>query len=106
MGLRIRELRQQAGLTQEKLAYESGFSKGHLSNIEKGLVRPTIETLRVLAEGLEVLPLDVLTFPDEDERQRLIDQTRSMSNAEIRRLTADGEGRPRTSASRRTSRRS
>ena len=36
VGQRIRQLRQEAGLTMEKLAFESELgSKGHLSNIEK-----------------------------------------------------------------------
>ena len=39
IGQRIRQLREEAGLTQEKLAYEIGMSKGFLSDIEKGLAR-------------------------------------------------------------------
>ena len=90
MGRRIRSLREAAGLTIEKLAYESDLgSKGHLSSIERGLVRPTVHTLAVLAERLNVLPLDLLCFPDEDERQSLIEQTRSASPSSIRRLLRD-----------------
>lgn len=100
VGQRIRALRQEAGLTMEKLAYESELgSKGHLSNIEKGLVRPTVQTLKVLADHLGVLPLDLLTFPDEDIRQSVIDRTRTLSSAALRRLrrelehnTFDNEG--------------
>ncbi len=55
IGARIRELRQEAGLTLEKLAYESEVgSKGFLSDVEKGLARPTVETLAAIAERLEV----------------------------------------------------
>jgi len=38
-----------------------------------GLALPTVTTLRVLAERLDVLPLDLLTEPDADPRQKLID---------------------------------
>jgi transcriptional regulator with XRE-family HTH domain len=87
IGARIRELRKGAKLTLEKLAYESEVgSKGYLSDIEKGLARPTLETLRNIAERLEVDLLDLVTFPDEDERQRLVDRTRSLTKGAIRRL--------------------
>jgi transcriptional regulator with XRE-family HTH domain len=71
----------------EQLAFESELgSKGHLSNIERGLARPTIYTLKVLADRLEVKMLDLVTFPEEDERQRLIDATRRMSRGTIRKI--------------------
>lgn len=87
VGARVRQLREEAGLTIEKLAYESDLgSKGHLSSIEKGLVVPTIKTLKVLADRLGVLPLDLMTLPDEDDRQRLVERTRSMTRVSIRKL--------------------
>jgi transcriptional regulator with XRE-family HTH domain len=87
VGERIRHLREEAGLTIEKLAYESELgSKGHLSTLERGLARPTIQTLKALADRLEVKLLDLVTFPDEDDRAKLIDRTREMSASEIRRL--------------------
>jgi transcriptional regulator with XRE-family HTH domain len=87
IGRRIRELRRTRGLTQEKLAYESGLaSKGHLSGIERGLVRPTLATLALLAERLEVELLDLMTFPAETPRQLLVDRTREMDPETIGRL--------------------
>ena len=87
IGARIRELRQEAGLTLEKLAYESEVgSKGFLSDVEKGLARPTVETLAAVAERLEVKLLDLVTFPDEDDRARLVDRTRGMTKGAVRRL--------------------
>jgi transcriptional regulator with XRE-family HTH domain len=77
VGLRIRQLREQAGLTLEKLAYESELgSKGYLSDIEKGLAKPTLTSLNALGERLGVALLDLVTFPDEDERQQLVDRSR------------------------------
>ena len=79
VGRRIRQLREAAGLTLEKLAFESELgSKGHLSSLERGLVRPTVETLRVLAERLRVLPADLLIFPEAGDRETLIDLTRGL----------------------------
>jgi len=90
IGQRIRALRVTRGLTQEKLAYEGGLaSKGHLSGIEKGLVMATVPTLATLAERLEVDLLDLVTFPEDSPRQRLINLTRGMSAGVVRRLVRD-----------------
>jgi transcriptional regulator with XRE-family HTH domain len=80
VGQRIREIRLEEGLTIQELAETSELgSKGHLSNMERGLVRPNIRTLKQIANGLGVLPLDLMTFPKNDIRQRLIDFTRQLS---------------------------
>ncbi len=73
------------------------YSKGHLSNVERGLVRPNVQTLKQIAEGLGVLPLDLMTFPEQDARQKVIEATRDLAPrklAEVLRLT-------RTNATRR-----
>jgi len=87
IGQRIRELRTQAGLSLEKLAYESELgSKGHLSDLERGLTRPTIATLQAIASRLGVALLDLVTFPEEDDRQRLVEALRTLPDREIERL--------------------
>jgi len=87
IGARIRALRKEAGLTLEKLAYESEVgSKGFLSDVEAGLARPTVETLSAIADRLEVDLLDLVTFPGEGDRQRLVDRTRALTQGTIRKL--------------------
>ena len=54
LGARIRAFRQAQGLTLEKLAFESGLDKGHLSRLERGLQSPRMSTLRPIAERLGV----------------------------------------------------
>jgi len=89
-GKGIRQLRLEAGLTIEALAYESDVkSKGHLSSIERGLVMPTVATLKALADRLGVHLLDLVTVPDEDLRQRLVDLTRRWKPGTIRKLIRD-----------------
>lgn len=76
----------------ERLAYESELgSKGHLSNIERGLVRPTAHTLKVLADALGLLPLDLVTFPVDDARQQLVDRTRHVDAQTLRRWLAESD---------------
>lgn len=92
IGARVRTLREGAGITQEKLAYGCGFSKGQLSTLEHGLAIPTATTLEKLAESLGLLPLDLLTFPEDDERQRLVDLIRQLTQEQIHDLVLRVEG--------------
>jgi transcriptional regulator with XRE-family HTH domain len=93
IGTRIRQLREEMGLTMEQLAYESELSsKGHLSNIERGLVRPTAHTLGVLAERLGVELGDLVNFPETaGDRGRLYELTRRLAAARVRLLLHDAE---------------
>ncbi|HLK91600.1 MAG TPA: helix-turn-helix transcriptional regulator [Polyangia bacterium] len=93
IGARIRQLREEAGLTMEQLAFESELgSKGHLSNIERGLVRPTAHTLSLLSERLGVELGDMVTFPEAaSERGRLYDLTRRMAGSRVRLLLHEAE---------------
>ena len=92
VGVRIRELREEQGLTMERLAYESDVgSKGHLSNIERGLVRPTAHTLKALAERLGVDLPDLVNFPDQSDRAHLYDLTRGMPPSRLRLLLQEAE---------------
>ena len=86
IGTRVRALREAAGLTQEKLAYESGLrSKGTLSKIEGGHQLPSVAVLELLALRLGVELLDVFTRPGEgNARHDLIEATRRLSPLELR----------------------
>jgi ribosome-binding protein aMBF1 (putative translation factor) len=51
----VRELviaaRDRAGLTQNELAAKSGLTQANISNIEKGTTRPTIDSLKKIADA-------------------------------------------------------
>jgi transcriptional regulator with XRE-family HTH domain len=90
VGERIRTLRIEGGMTIEQLAQESETgSKGHLSNIERGLVRPNIQTLKQVADGLGVKPLDLMTFPKRSVREKLIDLTRELTTARLTEMVRE-----------------
>lgn len=99
VGQRIRDLREDNGMTIQQLAETSEIgSKGHISNMERGLVRPNIQTLKQVADGLGVLPLDLMTFPKLDIRQKLIELTRSVSRtklSEVLRMLMKGKAKAR-----------
>lgn len=48
------------GLTQEKLAYEIGMSKGYLSNFLNGKKGISLATLQKVATGLQVPVKDLI----------------------------------------------
>jgi transcriptional regulator with XRE-family HTH domain len=98
IGQRVRQLRQEAGLTLEKLAYEGSpdegrprLSKGHLSSLERGLVMPTIATLTLIAEQLGILVADVIIDPEATPRERVINLTRRLGPGALQRLANDLE---------------
>lgn len=60
---RIALIRKEKGMSQEKLAENSGVDRVALANIETGRRRPTVTTLHRLAEGLSVPVRDF--FPED-----------------------------------------
>ncbi|HZL34778.1 MAG TPA: helix-turn-helix transcriptional regulator [Tepidisphaeraceae bacterium] len=64
-GKRIRELREAAGLSQERLADEAGLHRTHISLIERGRRSVRLETIERLAIALKTQPgamMPVLKF--------------------------------------------
>ncbi|SEA38958.1 XRE family transcriptional regulator, master regulator for biofilm formation [Thalassobacillus cyri] len=61
IGERIRELREERGMSLSVLASRSGVSKSYISNIERGIQKnPSLIIMKKLAETLGV-PLEDLT---------------------------------------------
>jgi transcriptional regulator with XRE-family HTH domain len=54
LGKAVRHLREEAKLTQLRLALKAGVSSSWLSRIEGGKVDPTWDTMRKLSTGLDV----------------------------------------------------
>ena len=61
LGLRIKELREAAGLTQAELAMLSLKSVETISNFERGKTLPSVRTLVALARHLGCSPADLFT---------------------------------------------
>src|SRR5689334_18715368 len=64
IGQRIRKLRHERGLTQEALATPE-FTKGYVSALERGAVRPSLKAMELLAQRLGVPITDFLASPDQ-----------------------------------------
>ena len=52
LGEVIRDLRQEAGLSQVVFGEKCGFYQTYLSRIENGSANPTINAIEVIADGL------------------------------------------------------
>ncbi|MEN9784915.1 MAG: hypothetical protein RLZZ299_179 [Pseudomonadota bacterium] len=68
-GLRLRSLREARGLTQERLAWDSGHAKSYVCEIEAGRKLPSLEVLGDLAQALGVRPWELLLAPGESPKE-------------------------------------
>ncbi len=69
IGKRIREYRHRTGLTQQELADRTELTKGYISQLEHGLVAPSVITLLDLIECLGSTPAE---FFREEEPEMVV----------------------------------
>ncbi len=62
MGRRLREAREQKGLTQEDVAKKAGITPSYYARIERGLEQPALSKVKILVETLQVKAGDILPF--------------------------------------------
>ena len=83
IGNRIREVRQQRGLTQADLAQQVNMSLKHISAVECGIRLPSLETLIAIANELQTdantLLQDSLSVSSQIESSRIWDQIAPLS---------------------------
>ena len=73
LGQRVRQLRAERGLTQNKLAELSGLSHSALSKIENNQLSPTFESILKIVGGLNIDVSDLLTsIKNETPRTRQV----------------------------------
>lgn len=53
-GLRLRELRSKAGISQEALAYRCGLDRTYISGLERGVRNPSLTCIFRVANGLNI----------------------------------------------------
>lgn len=63
LGLRVRGLRKDLGLTLEQAAQQAGLARSTLSKIENGQMSPTYDALKKLATGLSISVPQLFTPP-------------------------------------------
>lgn len=60
----LKESRLGKGLSQEELAFRCGLDRTYISLMERGKRKPTITTIFVLADALEVLPSHLIALAE------------------------------------------
>jgi transcriptional regulator with XRE-family HTH domain len=68
IGSQVRDYRKLSGLTVSELAEAANISRGMLSRIENGQISPSLNTLQLLSEALNV-PLPMLVSSVESRRE-------------------------------------
>ena len=53
IGVVVRELRDQAGLSQERLSADCGFDRTYISRVERGIINPAVSRLWRIADAME-----------------------------------------------------
>ena len=64
LGRNVRRLREEAGLSQEQLAFDAGMKRSYLSDMERGVRNPSVRALGRLAAALKVDPTELLRTGD------------------------------------------
>lgn len=60
IGGKIRSFREAKGLSQEKLGFAAGRHRTYIGDLEAGTRNPSIKTLFLIADALDVRLLDLL----------------------------------------------
>ncbi|MFI5299622.1 MAG: helix-turn-helix domain-containing protein [Polyangiales bacterium] len=83
LGARIRSLRVEADVTQERLAWACEIDKGYLSQIESGKRLPSLAVLVLVARQLKVEIADLVAFDLRRPRLMLLDAARRRDDEAI-----------------------
>lgn len=88
VGSQIRTLRQERGISQEKLALIAGVNTSYVGQIERGIRSPTIDMLDKLAQALEV---DVVDFFGSEINREIYSNPEALNKLifELRTRTED-----------------
>ncbi len=67
----LRVLRQQKGLSQEELGFESGYHRTYVSLLERGLKSPSLQTIFNISKALTIDTSDLIKRVEVNNREFL-----------------------------------
>jgi transcriptional regulator with XRE-family HTH domain len=70
LGEELLRARTAAGLTQEQLSFRAGLSRPYISQLERNLKSPTLETLFLLCDALGVSARDVVGRVEQARKRK------------------------------------
>jgi transcriptional regulator with XRE-family HTH domain len=59
-----------AGLKQEQLSFRAGLSRPYISQLERDLKSPTVETLFRICDALNVSPVNIIRRVDAARKRK------------------------------------
>ena len=65
-GNHLRKLRKKLGISQEELAYRTELELSQIGRIERGVINTSISNVFIIAESLEVHPMQLFNFEIEE----------------------------------------
>jgi transcriptional regulator with XRE-family HTH domain len=84
VGARIRAFRLAKGISFDAFVEECEVGRGYISELERGLVNPSLRVLEKVADVLEVTTADLVA--GDSVRERLFEAAVDLDEDEIRRL--------------------
>ena len=69
-GLILKDLRNERGLSQQQLAFDSDLDRTYISLLERGLRLPTLGTVFKVAEVLKVTPNDIVARVEKSLKRK------------------------------------
>jgi transcriptional regulator with XRE-family HTH domain len=69
IGIVLRNLRAQKGISQEKLALETGIGRRYMSDIENGRRNVSLEIIEKLADYFEIKPSELVEKIEQIENK-------------------------------------
>ena len=94
LGKRLKTLRIEAGMSQEKLAWEADITPAFVGQLERNIKSPTAKTLEKLAEALNLSVAEFFSDPvtmDIEQKaavRQIMYQLRDLSAEEMRCVSA------------------
>jgi transcriptional regulator with XRE-family HTH domain len=84
IGARIRALREDAGIGFDAFIARTGLGRGYVSELERGLVVPSVGSLTCVADALEITLADLVL--GSSDRERVFDELRGQPAALLRQV--------------------
>jgi transcriptional regulator with XRE-family HTH domain len=89
VGARVRRLRKERDFTFDAFVEETGLGRGYISELERGLVVPTITALAKVAAALELTVADLVL--GDSARERLFEAARALDETQVSGLLKQAE---------------
>ena len=89
VGQRVRQLRTELGFTFDAFVEEVGLGRGYVSELERGMVVPSLHALAKIAHALEVTMADLVL--GDSQRELLFEATRKLPSGAVQSLLQQAE---------------